>query len=53
MNVSVSGCLSLSISPVMDWRLVQGASCLLPHDSWVRLYNQEQVKFNFHKITAH
>ena len=30
VNVSVDGCLSLYVSPVMNWRLVQGVPCLRP-----------------------
>ncbi len=37
VNVSVSACLSLYVSPVIDWRPVQGVPCLSPNDSWDRL----------------
>ncbi len=30
VNVSVNGCLSLYVSPVMNWRLVQDVPCPCP-----------------------
>ena len=30
VNVSVNGCSPLYVSPVMNWRLVQGVTCLRP-----------------------
>ena len=30
VNVSVNGCSPLYVSPVMNWRLVQGVTCLCP-----------------------
>lgn len=27
-------CVSLCVSPVKGWELVQGIPCLLPYDSW-------------------
>ena len=37
VNVRVSGCLSLYVSPAMNWRLVQGVPRLSPKVSWDRL----------------
>ncbi len=37
VNVSVSGCLSLYVGPVTDWRPVQGVPCRSPSASWDRL----------------
>ncbi len=34
VNVSVSGCLSLYVDPVTDWRPVQGVPRRSPNDSW-------------------
>ena len=34
VNVSVSGCLSLYVGPVIDWRPVQGVPRLSPNASW-------------------
>lgn len=34
LKVSVSGCLSLYFSLVIDWRPVQGVLCILPDDGW-------------------
>ncbi len=33
----MSGCLSLYVGPVIDWRPVKGITCLLPNASWDRL----------------
>ena len=37
VNVSVNGCLSLCVSPVIVWRPVQGVPRLSPSVSWDRL----------------
>ncbi|XP_078026211.1 uncharacterized protein LOC117258684 isoform X1 [Epinephelus lanceolatus] len=37
VNVSVNGCLSLCVSPVIVWRPVQVVPCLSPDVSWDRL----------------
>ena len=37
VGVNVSGCLSLCVNPVMNWRLVQGVPRLLSNVSWDRL----------------
>jgi len=37
VNVSVTGCLSLCVSPVIVWWPVQGVPCLSPNVSWDRL----------------
>ena len=37
VNMSVSGCLSLCVSPEMNWRLVQGVPRLSPRVGWDRL----------------
>ena len=37
VNVSVNGCLSLCVSPEMNWRLVQGVPHPSPNVSWDRL----------------
>ena len=37
LNVRVSGCLSLCVSPAVNWRLVQGVPHLSPNVSWDRL----------------
>lgn len=37
MSVSLSGCLSVYISPAVSWRLVQGLRHLSPEGSWARL----------------
>jgi len=36
VNVSVNGCLSLCVSPVIVWRPVQGVPCLSPNVSWLQ-----------------
>lgn len=34
INMSVNGCLSLCVSPVIHWRHVQGVSCLSANVCW-------------------
>ena len=37
VNVSVNGCLSQYVSPVINRQLIQGLCCYLPNVSWDQL----------------
>lgn len=39
VDVRVCGCLCLCVSSLMDWRPVQGVTCLGPYDSWDNIHD--------------
>jgi len=58
VNVSVNGCLSLCVSPVIVWWPVQGEPCLSPSVSWDRLQHprdpqqdKQLLKMNLTKVS--